>query len=199
MKKILIDCGHGKNTPGKRSPIWKTGLQLFEWAYNREIGKKVVSQLQEKGILATLIVTEDDDISLAQRVKRVNEICEQVGKQNVLLISIHCNASAKPNTGTGWEAYTSEGETKADEYADIFYKHAMIKLSDFKIRKGNSIEHLNKEARFAILVHTNCPAILTENLFMDNEKDCLFLLSDAGKKAIIDLHVDAITEICNLK
>lgn len=31
--KILIDNGHGNNTPGKRSPDGR----LLEWAYTREI------------------------------------------------------------------------------------------------------------------------------------------------------------------
>lgn len=36
------------------------------------------------------------------------------------------------------------------------------------------------------------PAVLTENLFMDNKEDVKFLLSEEGKKQIIDLHVQGI-------
>jgi len=25
IKKVLLDAGHGKETPGKRSPVWKDG------------------------------------------------------------------------------------------------------------------------------------------------------------------------------
>ena len=36
------------------------------------------------------------------------------------------------------------------------------------------------------------PAVLTENLFMDNPSDCDFLLSEEGRQALVDLHVDGI-------
>lgn len=45
---------------------------------------------------------------------------------------------------------------------------------------------------FYILKHTLCPAVLTENLFMDNQKDCQFLLSSKGRQAIIDFHIDGL-------
>ena len=41
--------------------------------------------------------------------------------------------------------------------------------------------------------HTSCPAVLTENLFMDNHTDCNFLLSKEGQQSLVDLHVDGIT------
>ena len=52
--KVLLDNGHGENTPGKRSPKWSDGSQLFEWEYAREIAKGVYNQLRAKGIDAEL-------------------------------------------------------------------------------------------------------------------------------------------------
>lgn len=43
--RILIDNGHGENTPGKRSPDGK----LKEWAYTRDIADRVITGLQKKG------------------------------------------------------------------------------------------------------------------------------------------------------
>ena len=54
--KVLLDNGHGENTPGKRSPKWSDGSQLFEWEYAREIAKGVYNQLRAKGIDAELLV-----------------------------------------------------------------------------------------------------------------------------------------------
>ena len=34
---IIIDEGHGRDTPGKRSPLWSDGTQLYEWEFNRFI------------------------------------------------------------------------------------------------------------------------------------------------------------------
>lgn len=87
--KILIDNGHGINTPGKRSP---DGL-FREYKYTREIAKDVVKRLIELGYDAELLVPETEDICLKERVKRVNAVCSELGNNNVILISIHNNAS----------------------------------------------------------------------------------------------------------
>ena len=40
------------------------------------------------------------------------------------------------------------------------------------------------------LRHSLCPAVLTENFFMDNHSDLEYLQSRAGKQAIVDTHID---------
>lgn len=77
------------------------------------------------------------------------------------------------------------------------YDKASKYLKGWKIRADVSDGDLDKEENFYILKNTACPAILTENLFMDNEKDCAFLLSKEGQQVIIDMHVAAIIEINN--
>ena len=69
--KILIDNGHGLNTPGKRSPDGT----LIEATYTRDIARRIVIELQDRGYDSELLVPEDDDIPLSERVRRVNEIC----------------------------------------------------------------------------------------------------------------------------
>ena len=66
--KILIDNGHGKETPGKCSPDGR----LKEYAYTREIADRVVTGLQNEGIDAMRIVPEENDVALSERVKRIN-------------------------------------------------------------------------------------------------------------------------------
>ena len=79
--KIFIDNGHGIETPGKRSP---NGLFL-EYQYNRLIASRVTANLLDCGY----DVPEISDISLAERCRRVNAVCNDVGSSNVLLVSIH--------------------------------------------------------------------------------------------------------------
>lgn len=62
--KVLIDNGHGENTPGKRSPDGR----LREWAYTREIADMVVAGLRKLGIDAELIVKEDTDVKFELNV-----------------------------------------------------------------------------------------------------------------------------------
>ena len=77
MVKILIDNGHGENTMGKQSPDGR----LHEYAYAREIAKRVEKCLKCKGYDVERIVPEDFDISLSIRCKRVNDICRKVGSK----------------------------------------------------------------------------------------------------------------------
>ena len=64
MVKILIDNGHGVNTKGKQSPDGR----LREYAFAREIAKRVESCLKCKGYDVERIVPEDFDISLLSRL-----------------------------------------------------------------------------------------------------------------------------------
>lgn len=189
--KILIDNGHGVDTPGKHSPDGR----LMEYAYAREIASGVVLELQRKGIDAVQIVQEETDVPLAERCRRVNAICDKLGTSNVILVSIHCNAAGDGTrwmNARGWEAWTSTGQTKADELAECLYEAAEKSLPGMKIREDVTDGDPDKEAGFYILRRTRCPAVLTENLFQDNREDVEFLLSPEGRRAITGLHVDGI-------
>ncbi len=191
--KVLIDNGHGANTPGKRSPDGR----LREYAYAREIAGRVVFELRKKGIEAEQIVKEEVDVPLSERCRRVNEY----KASEAILVSIHCNAAGGGSAwmqARGWEAWTSIGQTKADKLATCLYETAEEYLPGMKIRKDITDGDPDKESGFYILKHTKCPAVLTENLFQDNRADVDFLLSEAGKCAIVDLHVNGIINYLSL-
>lgn len=191
--KILIDNGHGENTKGKRSP---DGV-LREYAYAREIADKIVNELRSLGYDAERIVRETVDVPLSERARRANEACARYGTANVILISVHCNAAGNGEwmNARGWSAYTSKGKTKADELASCLYSAAAECLpTGTKIRSDWSDNDPDWEENFYILTKTKCPAVLTENFFMDNKEDVSFLLSDKGKQAIVALHVDGIVK-----
>lgn len=187
-KYIIIDAGHGNNSPGKRSPIWKDGKQLFEWEFNRDIATRIAHKLAAAGIRSRLLVTEKEDIQLSERCRRINNICRMHGKDNCILISIHANAGG----GTGFEVFTSPGNTKSDEYATIMLDTLKYSFPKEKIRTDYSDGDADKEARFYMLQKSQCPAILTENLFMDNEMDCRKLMDDDFREQIAEAHVRAI-------
>lgn len=195
---VLIDNGHGKETAGKRSPKWNDGTQLFEWKYTREIATEVVKQLRSKAIDARLLVPEDNDVSLSERCRRANNFCKAVGKQNVFLCSIHNNASVN-GEAIGWEVHTYLGQNISDVRAKAIWEEANKIIGERSKMRGDwSDGEPDWDSNFAILRDTVCSSVLTENLFMDNEKDCAFLLSDAGRKAIISIHVNGIINAINL-
>lgn len=187
---ILIDNGHGVTTQGKCSPDGK----FREYKWNREIAHEVVAQLRERGYCAELLVKEDIDISLAERVKRANNKCNMLGVKNVILVSIHVNAAGNGQwlNAQGWSCFTSKGITKSDKIADELYKVAEELMPTRTMRKEYSDGDADWEAGFYILKNTKCPAVLTENFFMDNRDDLDYLTSVEGRKAIVATHVEGI-------
>ena len=191
--KVLIDNGHGSNTPGKCSPDGR----LREYAYTREIAERLVMELRKNGIDAERIVKEEIDVPLAERCRRANEY----KASEAILVSIHCNAAGNGSdwmSARGWEAWTSVGKTKADKLATCLYEDAEHCLPGMNMRKDMADGDPDKESQFYILRHTNCPAVLTENLFQDNREDVEFLLSERGKMAIVSLHVWGIMKYLGL-
>lgn len=182
IKKVVIDAGHGKETAGKRSPIWSDGSQLFEYEFNRDIAKRVWLDLRIKGFDAILLVPEQDDVSLQERCRRVNDICTRNSAKEVLLVSIHANAGK----GTGWEIWHYPGSKAGEKYAQIFSD-----VFDELPYRNRGV----KTEKFYILKNARCPALLTENLFMDTETDCRYIMSEEGRAEIARLHVEAILKI----
>ena len=192
--KILVDNGHGVTTKGKRSPDG----ELLEYKYTREIASEVVKRLRAEGYDAVQLVPKDADISLGERVNRINSWCDRLGTKNVCMVSIHNNAAGAGQwmTARGWEAWTSKGQTQGDKLADCLYDAAekVLKplLPDVKIRTDMADGDRDKESNFTILYRSKCAACLTENMFMDNREDVDWLLYACGRDAIVRLHVDGI-------
>lgn len=185
--KILIDNGHGKDTAGKRSPDGR----VKEWEYARKVAREAVNRLRTLGYDAELLVEEDHDVPLAERVKRVNTFC---ANNEAILVSVHLNAAGDGSRwmdGRGWEAWTSVGDTEADKLASCLYEAA--EKAGLKLRKDETDRDPDKEGHLFILSKTKCPATLTENLFMDNKDDVELLLSDEGFEKIVTLHIDGIS------
>jgi len=171
--------------------------QFLEYYYNRIVARRVTAKLQELGYDAALLVPEENDVSLAERCRRVNSWCRLHGKKNAICVSIHFNAYGNGSVWTspsGWSIYTSVGNTAADRLADCIGKAAAIHLSSMKIRGDWSDDDIDYEEGFYILKHTLCPCVLTENGFMTNEQECRWLQTDEALEAITMTHVDGIIE-----
>ena len=189
--KVLIDPGHGIDTPGKRSP---DGL-LQEYLWNRQVADLILEGLVSAGIDASLVVTETNDVSLKNRVNRVNTICNRLGASNVLLVSIHANAAGNGSAwmnAKGWSCYTSRGKTKSDQVAECLYDAFEAEFQDRKIRKDMSDGDRDWEENFYVLQKSKCPAVLLENFFYDNREECAWMLQEESKKRIASAAVKGI-------
>lgn len=192
--RVVLDNGHGGvingnyQTPGKRSPKWKPYGVLYEGTFNRWIVNGVKKELDYKKIPYFHVSPEDKDISLTQRVMRTNLI--HAKNKDVYLVSVHANAGK----GTGWEVFTSPGETKSDEIATKFIE-GFEGYMPIKPRFDMSDGDKDKEAKFKILMKTTCPAILIECGFMDNPKDYQLLWDKDFQNMIINRMVYSIESL----
>ena len=202
--KILIDCGHGIDTHGKCSPdashnMVSSPYYFREYAWAREVGAMVCSLLMFRGYDAELLVQEVNDVPLKERTQRANKLCKILGRENVLLVSIHVNAAksdAKWHEARGWSIFTSPGKTKSDDLAMCIFKVAEAEFKDPNreyaktfnlgdrqkpIRSDWSDGDADWEANLWMLTKTDCTAVLVENFFQDNKEDVKYLKSDKGK------------------
>lgn len=189
--KILIDAGHGIDTPGKRSP---DGL-FREYLWNRQVADLILEGLVSAGVDASLVVTETNDVSLRNRVNRVNTICNRLGASNVLLVSIHANAAGNGSAwmnAKGWSCYTTKGKTESDSLAECLYDAFEEEFQDRKIRKDMSDGDRDWEENFYVLQKSKCPAVLLENFFYDNREECAWMLQEETKKRIASAAVKGI-------
>ena len=181
--KILIDAGHGIDTPGKRSPDGA----FREYLWNRQIADIVLEDLGVDGYDVSLVVTETNDISLKTRVNRVNAVCNQIGTDNVILVSIHSNAAGNGKDwmdAKGWSCYTTKGVTQSDRLAECLYDSFVRSFPDRKIRKDMQDGDRDWEENFYIIQKSKCPAVLIENFFYDNKEECHWLQQEAVKVRI---------------
>lgn len=184
---VLLDNGHGVNTPGKASPDGS----LKEYKYTREIVSGIQKQLTKEGIDSEILVPEDTDIPLKERVSRANKLYET--NKDVILISVHCNAAGADgqwHNARGWSVFVSQNSSEnSKKLANSIAKEA--ELIGLKMRYSSPGQAYWVQS-LAMCRDTKCPSVLTENLFQDNEEDVKFLLSEEGKDAIINLHVNGI-------
>jgi N-acetylmuramoyl-L-alanine amidase len=203
----LFDNGHGGiidgeyQTAGKRSPKWNDGTQLFEGEFNRSIVNRLVKLCKENNIECVNLVDTQKEVSLRKRTDAANDIYReqlQADGKTCIYISIHANGFNK-ESAHGWGVYTSIGETKSDKIAQILFNKAKVEFPDHKMRRDTRDHDDDKEANFWVLRKTVMPAILSENFFMTNRKECKLLLSEEGRNRIAKIHFQMIQEIESTK
>lgn len=187
--KIILDNGHGCDTPGKCSPDGR----LREWAYNRRLAQAIADKLACLGQEVHILVPETHDIGLKERCARANSLCTG---HKAVLVSVHVNAACSGgwHEARGWSAFVSPGASAASRRLASLLTDSARARCLLGNRATPACGYWT--ASLAICRDTRCPAVLTENMFMDNRADVDFLLSDRGLEALTAVHAEALTRFC---
>jgi N-acetylmuramoyl-L-alanine amidase len=151
----------------------------------------LLKRLQDDGYRAVIDHEGLNEIGLSNRAQIVNNYCSVFGKQNVVYVSLHNNASP-PNDGKwhkakGWSIFVAP-TASANSKKLASYICQEIEKRDIKVRRPLPKQDW-WEGKFTVLTRTLSPAVLSENLFMDNKEDCAYLLSEEGQANILEAHV----------
>jgi len=192
-----LDNGHGKATPGKRSPVFEVDgvqQQLLEYEFNRAIVSRIIAGLTERGIQFFNVVPEvEGDVPLSERVHRANSLETELPK---IYVSVHANAGPvldngwSPDSISGVETWYFHSSRQGRKVAAVFQKH-IVSATGWKNRHIKS----RPSGQFYVLRNTTMPAVLTENGFFTNREQAKELVKKEVRDAIADAHIAAIVEI----
>lgn len=200
---ILLDNGHSSSkarniTPGKRTPYLSARvepkLSMYEGDFNRDVVKILESKLKANGYNVHIIVPEDEDITLSERVRRANKLCKTYGASNCIFISVHSNAAGNGRQwmkARGFSVHVCQGCSKRSELMANLLFDAAQEDGHFKMRKPLPDQKfwINN---FYVIKGTSCPAILSESGFYDNPEDCAYLITPEAREDVAEFHFKAI-------
>ncbi|APH03639.1 N-acetylmuramoyl-L-alanine amidase [Bacillus weihaiensis] len=176
--KILIDAGHGPNTPGKRSV---DGMKEYE--FNSAVAKEVKTNLlQYEGISVLFSHSDKKDVPLQERVALANS--EKVD----CFLSIHANAYGNGSNWTEAEGIETFIYVTKPHEAYLLATSVQRELVRQTNRKNRGV----KQANFYVLKETSMTAILCECGFMTNKEEAALLRSASYRKKCAKAISDAI-------
>ena len=166
-----IDAGHGGMIAGKyvtapaKMFTFPDGFTVYEGVFNRAVVAKLAYLLGNEKIPFSLVSNCPHDAPLTERKNIINHKHSEE-KNNSIMVSVHGNAGG----GTGFEVFTTRGETASDKIATVFFNELSKEFPGKRMRPDISDGDVDKEANFTVLM-CKPPAILTENLFFDQRAD----------------------------
>ena len=191
----LVDAGHGGmynghyTTAPQKMYRYPDGLVIYEGLINRAIAFRLCAKLTNAHLPFEQINDNEQDTPLDVRVGRANEAYDK--DSSAVFLSIHSNLGGQ----AGFEIFTSKGETKSDKIAQVFCDTYQQSFPNMKFRSDTLDGDEDKESNFYVLHRTKSPALLVENLFIDNRFEAEFLLSESGQEQIAECLLQSIKKV----
>ena len=176
-RTIVIDPGHGGQDTGATGA---RGVQEKMMAF--DIARRLRTQLMKSGFQVYLTRDGDRFIELEQRAER----SKRWGAD--LFVSIHLNSAGAEANGTETYTMTAAGFASTSgghsESADIGNRFdAMNSDLAYQIQRATTaqaqtVDRGVKRARFVVLKHAPCPAVLVETGFVSNHREEIRFMTD---------------------
>ena len=185
MVKIVLDAGHGSNTPGKRCP----DDSMREFEFNNAVvkqAKKLLTAYSDVDVLFTHDVTGKVDVPLETRVTKA------VNWGGDCLISVHANAFGSDwNEAHGFESFVYDSGSKSLVLQSALHTR-LLEATNIKDRGKQT-------AQFYVLSGKNLPSVLVECGFMTNKVEASFLKSNNYRNKCASAIVEALVAVYKLK
>lgn len=200
-KVIFLDAGHGGINPATgmyttapskmfkhKDGSFHEGSTFYEGVKNREVCGLLRWKLAKRGITVIPVYHDYIDTPLEVRIEIANYYHKNV--QQGIYVSEHSNATDE-HTARGLQVYTTPGQNQSDTYAEtlieMFERTEVAPGAKIKVLTNTSDGDKDYEARFKVLMETDMPAIMIENLFFDNFRDAEILNSVQYQQGYTDI------------
>ncbi|MVP00338.1 N-acetylmuramoyl-L-alanine amidase [Paenibacillus lutrae] len=182
--KIMLDAGHGPETPGKQTP---DGL-MKEYQFNRAVANHLAPILREyKSVELQTVHSDARDVPLRERTDQANRWGAD------LYVSIHANAAGGQwSDAQGIETFvytTNPSGSRAIAEA----VQAELVIATGRRNRGVKLGDLH------VLRETNMDAILIECGFMTNRQEAELLKDDSYRRICAGAIANAIIKHYGLK
>lgn len=149
---ICVDMGHTPTSPG-------TSGYLDELTEDRELGKRVIAELQRRGH-TVYNSTPDDSVPYPEEIDA--RVAYANSKSIDLFCSIHFNAGG--GAGTGTEVFYYQGDATGKKYAERISSKLSAAL-------GLQNRGAKENTSYGVIRETNATAVLVEVCFVDRIED----------------------------
>ncbi len=182
--RIILDAGHGPETPGKRTP----DDSMREYHFNSEVAERCKELLKGyyQDITVRFVHEDGRDVPLSERTRAANEWPADV------YVSIHANAY-----GTEWNDVSGIETFVHPRGSETSFQLAQ-RVQQLLIEKTGRRDRGVKEANFHVLRVTTMPAILVECGFMTNREEAELLQTDAYRQTCAEAIVEGLVQQFNL-
>jgi N-acetylmuramoyl-L-alanine amidase len=183
--KIMLDAGHGPDTPGKRSP---NGFKEFSFtSAAADFVREILQSYQNVGVY--FAHSKEEDVPLSVRTAKANRLGTDC------YVSIHANAAGDDqgwNQANGIESFVYLSKPREALALAVSIQRSLIQATGLSDRGV-------KSADFHVLRETNMTAVLVECGFYTNKKEERLLCSASYQRLCAQAIVHGLANVYQLR